>query len=50
MVAPPACNVDLYEQQLRGAPMPPSLPRDLCSALDALRDDEVLRTRVGIAL
>ncbi len=47
MPAPPACNVDLYQQQSSGAPMPPRLPRDLWAALQALRDDDDLQQRVG---
>ncbi len=47
MPAPPACNVDLYQQQLSGAAMPPRLPRDLWAALQALRDDDQLQQRIG---
>jgi len=49
MRAPPACNVDLYEQFRAGAPMPERLARDLWSALQALRADTVLRNSVGDA-
>ena len=45
--APPACDVDLYQLQATGSPMPPRLPRDLCAALEALESDPLLRTAVG---
>lgn len=44
-VAP--CEEDLYERHQSGREMPSRLPRDLCSALDALQADSVLRQRVG---
>lgn len=47
MAAPPACDVDLYEQHARGGLMPARLPRDLSAALDALHADEELRHRLG---
>lgn len=47
--ANPACDEDLYERHRAGRPMPPRLPRDLCSALEALRDDAGLRSRLGSA-
>jgi glutamine synthetase len=43
------CEHDLYERQARGQPMPPSLPRDLCAALDALAADQTLCDAVGTA-
>ncbi|WP_291014346.1 type III glutamate--ammonia ligase [Hydrogenophaga sp.] len=43
------CEHDLYERQVRGQPMPPPLPRDLCAALDALAADQTLRDAVGTA-
>jgi glutamine synthetase len=49
LVAPQACNTDLYAQQAQGAPMPPRLPRDLAAALDALQADNGLRAAVGDA-
>jgi glutamine synthetase len=47
MVAPPACDEDLYERFARGEQMPPRLPADLSQALDALALDEVLCQAVG---
>lgn len=47
--APEACDVDLYERQAAGLPMPPRLPRDLSAALDALQADARLRADVGEA-
>lgn len=49
LVPPPPCDEDLYLRQARGEPMPARLPRDLCSALDALRQDAPLREAVGTA-
>ena len=47
-LAPPApCDVDLYDRHRAGAAMPERLPRDLCSALHALRGDAELRQRLG---
>jgi glutamine synthetase len=43
------CAVDLYEQQAAGRPMPARLPRDLFDALQALRQDETLRSALGPA-
>lgn len=49
MVPPPACAVDLYEQQAIGAPMPARLPRDLGAAVEALATDSVLMDALGEA-
>lgn len=49
MVAPEPCAVDLYDRHRAGQPMPPRLPRDLYSALEALRSDPDLRGRIGNA-
>jgi glutamine synthetase len=47
-LAPPApCDFDLYDRHRAGAAMPERLPRDLCSALHALRGDAELRQRLG---
>jgi glutamine synthetase len=45
----PACDEDLYDRHRAGQPMPPRLPRDLYSALEALRNDAALRSRLGDA-
>lgn len=47
--APVPCDEDLYQRQARGEPMPERLPHDLCSALEALRQDSALREAVGTA-
>lgn len=47
LTPPAACDVDLYQLQATGLPMPPRLPRDLCAALEALESDAVLRAAVG---
>lgn len=47
--AAPPCDEDLYERHRSGRPMPARLPRDLYSALDALRGDAVLRSGLGNA-
>lgn len=47
MVAPPACEVDLYEQQARGQAMPERLPRDLGAAVKALVADTYLTRALG---
>ena len=49
MKAPPACDVDLYEQYATAGHMPDRLPRDLWEALQGLRADSVLCQRVGAA-
>ena len=49
MQAPAPCVDDLYERQRRAAHMPDRLPRDLWSALQALRADDLLRKQVGDA-
>lgn len=49
MVAPAACNEDLYARLASGAAMPQRLPRDLASAIDALAADEALRGALGQA-
>ncbi len=43
------CAVDLYEQQAAGLLMPARLPCDLFDALQALRQDEALRSALGHA-
>lgn len=48
MLAPAACNEDLYARLNAGAAMPERLPRDLASALDALAADQTLRAAVGV--
>jgi glutamine synthetase len=47
MVAPPACDTDLYEQHVRGLAMPARLPRDLGAAVQALLDDSYLTRALG---
>ncbi len=47
MVAPPACDVDLYEQHAQGLEMPARLPRDLGSAVQALTADSYLTRALG---
>ena len=49
MAAPEACNEDLYARLAQGCAMPPRLPRDLASALDALGADEALIASLGQA-
>jgi glutamine synthetase len=49
MAPPPACHVDLYEQQAGGALMPARLPRDLGAAIVALTADHVLMAAIGYA-
>ena len=49
MPAPQACNEDLYVSQAQGCAMPPRLPRDLASALDALCADKSLIAALGPA-
>ncbi|WP_439112375.1 type III glutamate--ammonia ligase [Hydrogenophaga sp.] len=49
MPAVGGCDEDLYQRQACGDDMPARLPRDLCSALDALRQDSALRDAVGEA-
>lgn len=44
----PACQVDLYEQQAAGSPMPGRLPRDLGAAIEALSNDHALRGALGV--
>ena len=46
---PQACDEDLYQRFAADQPMPPRLPRDLHSALDALEADAPLRQAVGDA-
>ncbi len=47
MVAPPACDVDLYEQHAQGLEMPARLPRDLGAAVQALTSDSYLTRALG---
>ena len=47
---PQPCDEDLYERHAQGLPMPPRLPRDLASALDALEADAPLRVAMGGAI
>ncbi len=47
MVAPPACEADLYEQHALGHAMPERLPRDLGSAIKALTLDSYLTRALG---
>lgn len=47
--AAPACDEDLYDRHRAGLPMPQRLPRDLFSALEALRGDAELQSRLGTA-
>ncbi|MBK9236684.1 MAG: type III glutamate--ammonia ligase [Rhodoferax sp.] len=49
MPAPQACNEDLYMAQAQGCAMPPRLPRDLASAVDALCADKSLIAALGPA-
>ncbi|MBK6294018.1 MAG: type III glutamate--ammonia ligase [Rhodoferax sp.] len=49
MPAPQACNEDLYARLAQGCAMPPRLPRDLASALDALCADKSLIAALGPA-
>jgi glutamine synthetase len=49
MTPPAACNLDLYQQQACGAPMPACLPRDLAAALKALSADSALTSAIGDA-
>jgi glutamine synthetase len=49
LTCPPACTVDLYEQQAVGLPMPARLPRDLQAAVQALAADQALVSAVGEA-
>ena len=49
MPAPRACNEDLYMARAQGCAMPPRLPRDLASALDALCADKSLIAALGPA-
>ncbi|MDP2371816.1 hypothetical protein [Rhodoferax sp.] len=49
MLAPPACNEDLYARLNAGAAMPDRLPRDLACALEALAADQTLRAAVGVS-
>ncbi len=49
MAPPPACDVDLYEQQALGIPMPARLPRDLGVAIRALAADHLLIDVLGEA-
>ena len=47
MVAPPAFDVDLYEQHAQGLEMPARLPRDLGAAVQALTSDSYLTRALG---
>lgn len=49
MVAPAACDLDLYEQHADRCAMPAQLPRDLKTAVDALAANTVLTEQVGSA-
>lgn len=49
MVAPAACDADLYEQYANHADMPAQLPHDLRAALDALTANTALTEQVGSA-
>ena len=44
---PVACDLDLYQLQAAGSPMPARLPRDLCAAVEALALDHGLRSALG---
>jgi len=50
MVAPPACEVDLYEHQALGQEMPARSPRNLGSAVQALVADGYLTRALGASL
>ena len=49
LACPPACTVDLYQQQAAGQAMPARLPRDLQAAVLALAADQALVSAVGEA-
>ena len=47
LIAPPACDEDLYECFALGEQMPGRLPADLGQAVNALARDEVLCQAIG---
>jgi len=49
LAVPTPCDEDLYERYRAGLSMPPRLPRDLYSALEGLRSDLILQSRLGSA-
>ena len=49
LTPPPACDVDLYQLEAAGFPMPARLPRDLLAAIEAFAADHVLRGALGEA-